>query len=612
MKLEIRNRKLGLALSVLAASMCSAQVVEYPLNDNHVIKEYNQRNKVAASVRHIAADTLTLPFIDDFSQESIYPNSDLWLDSGAFVNSTFCDNPPTVGVATFDGIDKLGRRYSTFSSRQYCDTLTSKPIRMAFAQADTTVWLSFYYQPQGLGIAPFSADTLILQFKDTANRWTRVWFRNGSTKQPFARVNLHVTDLKYCYDGFQFRFINYGPPNANTDHWNVDYVYMKNNRSDSDSISDVGLVNRPTTILQEFTSMPWPHFSASIPLKTAVSDSARNIGYGPTTVQYFYSITDEFGGSVCNTSDNDGSSFSGKVSTFSHSLSGCNIIHTSTDSAFFILKDSLAANGVLNLNNDVSLNEQKFYNYYSYDDGSAELNAGLSGSNLKWAMQYDVKMRDTLRGVQIYFNPTSLDLSGQLIQIAVWSNINPPSTETLLYKMINQYAHNIDSINGFATYVLDTPQVVGPGNIWVGFIQNNNVLIGLGVDKNTDSHTKMFYAANGQWNQYTFASSWMIRPFFGKHVSLIGVDEINSAENGFEVYPIPSRDKIYFSFNTEQVDFTRLSYQLSDITGRIVREDRLSSNEIDISSMSSGIYFVRLADEKNHSISKAKKIIVYR
>src|ERR1041384_2224840 len=123
MKLEIGNWKLGFAVSLLAASVCTAQVIEYPLNDNPAIKEYNQRNKVVATVRHVAADTLILPFIDDFAQESIYPNTDLWLDSGAFINSTFCDNPPTVGVATFDGIDKLGRLYSTFSSRQYCDTL---------------------------------------------------------------------------------------------------------------------------------------------------------------------------------------------------------------------------------------------------------------------------------------------------------------------------------------------------------------------------------------------------------------------------------------------------------------------------------------------------------
>jgi hypothetical protein len=618
--LEIRNLKFECIIFLLTINFCSAQVIEYPLNDNPVIKEYNQRmlvnlsnHKAVVNARHSAsADTLTLPFIDDFAQESIYPNTDLWLDSGAFINSTFCDNPPTVGVATFDGIDKFGRRYSTFSSRQYCDTLTSKPLRMAFAQSDTTVWLSFYYQPQGLGIAPFSADTLLLQFKDTANHWTRVWYKNGSTKQPFQRVNIHVNDLRYCYDGFQFRFLNYGPPNANTDHWNVDYVYMKNNRFDNDSITDVGLINKPTTILQEFTSMPWPHFSSVISLKPSVSDSARNINYGPTTIQYFYTIYDEFGGIVCSTSDNDGSSYSGKVSTFNHSLSGCTITHTSPDSALFILQDSLGANGVLNYNNDVSRNEQKFYNYYAYDDGSAELNAGIWGSNFKWAMQYDVKMRDTLRGVQIYFNPTPQDVSNRLIQIAVWDNVSVSSnSDHVLYKMINQYPKNIDSINGFATYVLDTPQVVGPGNIWVGFIQNDNILMGLGVDKNTDSHTKMFYSENGVWYQYPFSSSWMIRPFFGKHVSLIGVEEIVS-DNSFEVYPVPSRDKIFFSFGDGNTDYHKLTYELSDITGRKVMEGHLPTNELDVSVLNSGIYFVRLGDEKKHSISKVKKIIVNR
>jgi hypothetical protein len=613
MKFEIRNLKLGIALSLLAIKVCTAQVTEYPLNKNAAIISYRLQHKDDMRQTASAADTLSLPFMDDFSQEGIYPTSDLWLDSGAFVNSTFCDNPPTYGVATFDGIDKNGHRYSASSTRQYCDTMTSKPIRLAFAQADTTVWLSFYYQPQGLGIAPFSADTLLLQFKDTANHWTRVWYKNGTTKQPFARVNIHVSDLKYCFDGFQFRFVNYGPPNANTDHWNVDYIYLNNYRSSNDSITDVGMVNKPVSVLSEFTSMPWPHYSSSILSKASVSDSARNINYGPTTVQYYYSIYDEAGSLLLRDSMNDGSSYSGKVSSFTHSLNGFTFPHTSTDSATFLIKDSLANNGTLNLNNDISLYRQNFFNYYSYDDGTAELNSGLSGSNLKWAMQFDVKMRDTLRGVQIYFNPTSLDVSSQQIDITLWDNINvSTNTEHVVYTMINQVPDTVDSINGFTTYRFPVPQVVGPGNIWVGFVQSNNVLIGLGVDKNTDSHSKMFYAANGQWNQYTFSSTWMIRPYFGKYVSLVNVNDLISDENFFTVYPNPTSDKLHFSFHENTGIYQNLQYELTDITGRIVTQGVLAADEVDISILNPGIYFARVKDHGNNVNSPAKKIVVCR
>jgi hypothetical protein len=611
MKFEIRNLKLIFATFVLAVNICTAQVVEYPLNSNGTIISYRLQHK--DDVRHstAATDTLSLPFIDDFAQEGIYPSSDLWLDSGAFVNSTFCDNPPTYSVATFDGINKFGNRYTTSSARQYCDTMTSKPIRIAFAQTDTTVWLSFYYQPQGLGIAPGSNDTLILQFKDTANRWSRVWYKNGSNKQPFQRVNIHVTDLKYCYDGFQFRFVNYGWGNANTDHWNVDYIKMNNNRADNDSLSDIGIINAPVSILSEYTSMPWPHYTSSMSLENSVADSARNMGYGPTTtVVDFYTVFDETGNILYRDSINL-SSFPGDVTAFTHSLSLDSFPHTSADSAFFLIQDSLDKHGLLVDRNDVAYYNQKFYNYYSYDDGTAELNAGIEGTTPKWAMKFDVKMRDTLRGVQVYFNPLSYDVSSLEIDPTVWTNVSPPSTEQLLYSSSTQHPYNIDSINGFATYLFDVPQIVGPGNIWVGFIQHESIKIGIGVDKNNDSHTKMFYFENGQWFQYSFSSTWMIRPFFGKEVTLIGVDEISSNENFFKVYPVPATDKIHFSFEGNQPSQHKLNYELSDIAGRVAMLGTLSSNELDVSKLNSGIYFVRLSDNRNRSYSNPKKIIVH-
>ena len=207
---------------VASTQVSKAQEMQYPLDNNPTIISYNLKHSREPIRTFSYPDTLSLPFVEDFSRDGIYATSDLWLDSGAFINSTFCDNPVTVGVATFDGIDKFGNRYSTSTARQYCDTLTSKPIRLAFAASlpDTTIWMSFYYQPQGLGIAPASQDSMLLLFKDSTGTWNRVWNKTGTTKQPFQRVFIHVNDGKYFFDGFQVRFMNYGPPNKNSDHWN--------------------------------------------------------------------------------------------------------------------------------------------------------------------------------------------------------------------------------------------------------------------------------------------------------------------------------------------------------------------------------------------------------
>jgi hypothetical protein len=605
MKISVISFFLLLFISV---EISIAQEIQYPLNDNQTIKGYLLKNSSSSFRISSGPDTLSLPFIDDFAQEGIYPDIDLWTDSQAFVNSTICDNPPTVGVATFDGINEFGNRYSTSIYFQHCDSLTSKPIYLGAYASDTTVWLSFYYQPKGIGLAPTNFDSLLLYFKDTADVWTRVWFRTGVTSgAAFQRVNIHVNDARYLYDGFQFRFMNFGPPNKNSDHWHIDYVYLNNFRIENDSILDVGFINKPTSILAEYQSMPWRHYSTSIAYKTNMSDSVRNLNYGPTTIIYFTAIYDEAGNLLFDDTLNDGASNSGLVSLFDSPLEPPIFQPTPVDSAIFLIKDSLAPNGAFNFNNDIVTYQQKFYNYYAYDDGSAESNAGLSGNNLKWAMKYDVKMQDTLRGLQIYFNPTSLDVSNQLIQIAVWSNIAVPNTEVLLHKTINQYPANIDSINGFATYLFDTAQVVGPGNIWVGLIQNNNVLIGLGVDRNNDSHTKMFYATSGTWAQSTIASTWMIRPWFGRDVVTVGINESSSVANTFEVYPVPANDKIRFSVHNAS-----LNYELTDIAGRVVLTGQLTSEEVNMSGLTAGIYFVRLTDKKNQSFSGTKKILINR
>lgn len=70
-----------------------------------------------------------MPFIDDFSRDGIYPFDSLWLDQDAFINRSFANAPPTIGVATLDGLDALGRPHDSLSgSEEIADHLTSRPI----------------------------------------------------------------------------------------------------------------------------------------------------------------------------------------------------------------------------------------------------------------------------------------------------------------------------------------------------------------------------------------------------------------------------------------------------------------------------------------------------
>ena len=60
--------------------------------------------------------SLSIPFIDDFSNNSSYPDSNLWQDNSVFVNRNYGVNPITIGVATFDGLNSNGRAYNMNST----------------------------------------------------------------------------------------------------------------------------------------------------------------------------------------------------------------------------------------------------------------------------------------------------------------------------------------------------------------------------------------------------------------------------------------------------------------------------------------------------------------
>jgi len=135
------------------------------------------------SQRNIDEETsepLLLPFFDDFSITSIYPNSELWDGNSVFVNKDFAYMPVNIGAATLDAIDSKGEVYKTASWIPFrADILMSNPIRLdsifspigkKLTPADS-VYFSFFYQPQGVGDAPQESDSLILEYSRETGDW---------------------------------------------------------------------------------------------------------------------------------------------------------------------------------------------------------------------------------------------------------------------------------------------------------------------------------------------------------------------------------------------------------------------------------------------------------
>ena len=84
---------------------------------------------------------------------TVAPNGkDLWTDASAYINRTFPLNPPSIGVATFDGLNEVGLPYNfDIPLRVVADYLSSVPLRLG-SLPDTNVFFSFFYQPKGLAL----------------------------------------------------------------------------------------------------------------------------------------------------------------------------------------------------------------------------------------------------------------------------------------------------------------------------------------------------------------------------------------------------------------------------------------------------------------------------
>lgn len=162
---------------IISIYATNAQEVLTGLPVNKQVASEAQKQSVAP-VRSV----LQLPFIDDFSNYTGYPNPALWQDRYAFVNRTFAIQPPTMGVATLDALDENGKVYLSACADGFtADALTSQPIRLDYnftqnrqMRIADSLYLSFYYQPAGgsltgvewerLGNRPEGRDSLILEF----------------------------------------------------------------------------------------------------------------------------------------------------------------------------------------------------------------------------------------------------------------------------------------------------------------------------------------------------------------------------------------------------------------------------------------------------------------
>lgn len=567
-------------------------------------------------------DTVDLPFFDDFASSIVYPDSTKWIDKFAFINNDYAIDPISIGVASLDALNQFGAVYSYLPSLSsgIADYLTSAPINLEVLPADS-VYLSFYYQAGGNGNIPEERDSLVLQFKAPETDWESVWnVAGGQAMDTFNIVLIPITDPIYLVKGFQFRFLNYASISTsyepswitNSDVWNIDYVKLDTARTWDDTLAnDVAFIRDMGSKLIGWESVPWNHFKSYT--GNIISDSLTwlyksTYGLETKNVNRQVEIIDLYGDAPTFSMLEDNENIL-PLETIEYTRPiGYDFTSNTEDSAKFLIKSYLRTDltddtYIYRWNDTVSY-YQNFYNYYAYDDGTAEKGYGISGQGTAYsslACQFTPLKADTLKGVYIYFNQTLNEANRKYFFLTIWDDNDGEPGDTIFQK-IGVKPYYSDSINGFLYYALDTSIYVDT-TFYIGWIKTTDDMLNCGYDLNNDAGSKVFYNVSGIWQQSAYSGSMMIRPVFGFSFDRsANIPQIEKSE--FEIYPNPASDFIHLN---SEVPIQNV--QVFDATGRLIRQSK-NMSEIFVGDLEQGTYFIRPISEI--STFKTQKILILR
>ena len=565
------------------------------------------------------------PFFQDSARQFFLPVSDpnlLWVDNYVYHNYRFGDHPRTLGVMTFDGLDESGYPYAIgTTSSGYADVLTSKPIDLSGMSPADSVYISFIYQPQGFGDEPESTDSLLLEFFDSSNnQWNRIWGDTGRNVSPFRIVHLPLTGNNYFTDAFQFRFRNYGGLSGSLDHFHLDMVYLREATPPAytDTVfKDFSFVYPVNSLLNDYTSVPWDHYKESIDNKMSAamevvvfngSSGPENYQDGAVEISYAGVSEGDFILQGFTLAEQQINYAALDFATSYHDLKSGYEFPRDLSGVYeeFDVRVNASAQYPNYEPNDSTAFTQGFYNFYSYDDGSAEAAFGPTGAQARLAIHFEAYQPDSLIGVKLCFVPSVNDVSNKLFLLTVWDDENGEPGDVLYEDDVfnpRNPAYSQDKNQYLDYYFIDTMKVPVGNSFFIGWRQLDPERLNLGFDRNIDQSDEIFYSVNGgvSWLVSPFSGSAMVRPIFSTQMDAsLGLIEPETESIQILIFPNPVRDEVFIKNAGESLN----EKLLLDAAGRVLMSTMEDS--FDLQTLDSGIYFISVPQrsEKRYKVIK--------
>lgn len=476
----------------------------------------------------LPADTLIFsrqsPFFDDFSYRLSHPDPERWaLDTSRanypLLTRGMAIEPPSWGVATFDGTDAHGRPFNEEEiSAGPTDQLRSHYMDLSGLLPRDNIYLSFYLQARGRGNAPDPDDSFSLYFAvdSFGNQfYIQAWSIKGSELAGQKQFVVPVHRRSYFHKGFQMVFQAEGSQNGYLDHWHLDYVYMAADRSPADTLFEdyaVAAIEQP--LLYPYSRAPWALIQSQLKQLSPVGADLSYLGSRPISVDLQQVLSGPVLPKMILEEQVDFSPYAHqhqllrKDWNWTGSNPGGNLQYG---------LDLLGAD-MHPENNRVDI-PVGVDSVLAYDDGEADASYGLSqrrgfGSLFHLGSQQAAVMPAVwIHFVpRLNFNPvanTAKFMENEPFRLVIW---NAPHPDSILYQQIgNLRVAYGDSLNQFQRYGLNE-EVVLPDSFWVGIQQLTDQPIGLGFDLSYNRDPYMYWDSAGVWTPSRLGGSFMIRP----------------------------------------------------------------------------------------------------
>lgn len=446
--------------------------------------------------------------------------------------------------------------------------------------------------------------------------WIHIWSTSDTTNSTFKHQYIPITSPEFFRKGFRFRFKNYASVSndlshaRNQDFWNLDMVWLDAHRKASEpNIPDVAFVKPLTQLYKSFSSVPLNHFlfvprnDFRMTLETAFENfdsKARQVSFNfsvskkhtneslifPTNTWLIpaYTYAEEI--DILSSFNVDFYDFIAQdVGVYERGM--YEFKHYFSDNENF-LSEELRWNDT----NRVLFNLD---NYYAYDDGVPEAGYGLRNAPMgRVAYKYSMLTPDTLKAIDIYFNPT-LYANAIFFNLCVWEIQENGMPGELLYYMPGETVKHESTLYTPTTYKIkqdgiltdDIGGIYLEGDYFIGWQQPYDVLLNVGLDLKSTIRKKLFFNLGYEWEESVQSGALMMRPVFGKLTGKQSPIETYVTNNSVYVYPSLANTTIHIQSSEEIV-----WYKIYSIHGQMLLTG--TENHIQIEHLSQGFYNIQI------------------